>query len=77
VGIRFNYSNTSFVFLNCHLTSGQKEVNGRISDLKEVYTRSFDGSLKYQDYIMEDHDYKFLFGDLNFRIDMSYEETIE
>lgn len=26
---------------------------------------------------MEDHDYKFIFGDLNFRIEMTYEETIE
>ncbi len=24
--IRFNYEDTSFMFLNCHLTSGQKQV---------------------------------------------------
>jgi hypothetical protein len=44
--------------------------------LREIFTKSFDGSLKYQDYIMENHDYKFIFGDLNFRIDVTYEEAL-
>jgi hypothetical protein len=31
--IRFNFHDTSFMFMNCHLTSGQKKIKERISDL--------------------------------------------
>lgn len=35
--IRFNYEDTSFMFLNCHLTSGQKQVTERFNDLSQCY----------------------------------------
>ena len=31
--IRFNYEDTSFMLLNCHLTSGQNEVSDRFNNL--------------------------------------------
>ncbi len=43
VAIRFNFHDTSFMFMNCHLTSGQKKVKERISDL----THNLDESLNY------------------------------
>lgn len=76
VAIRFNYANTSFAFINCHLTSGQSQISERLQDINEIYKRSFDCSQKYQDFQIYSHDYKFLFGDLNFRIALSYEQTI-
>jgi phosphatidylinositol-3,4,5-trisphosphate 5-phosphatase 2 len=35
--IRFNYEDTSLMFLNCHLTSGQKQVTERFNDLQLCY----------------------------------------
>lgn len=48
----------------------------RLEDLREIYKRSFDCSQKYQDFMIYGHDYKFIFGDLNFRIALSYEQTL-
>ena len=36
--IRFTYNDTSFMFLNCHLTSGQKKVRERFNDLRQNYS---------------------------------------
>ena len=47
VAIRFNYDDTSFAFLNCHLASGQNHVGERLEDLREVWKRSFDCSQKF------------------------------
>ena len=58
------------MFINCHLTSGQNKVSERLEDLREIYRKVFDYSGKYQDYLIHNHDYKFIFGDLNFRIDL-------
>lgn len=44
VAIRFNLDNTSFAFINCHLSSGQSEIAERFEDLREIYKRSFDCS---------------------------------
>ena len=52
VAIRFNYDDTSFAFLNCHLTSGQKEIGERLENLREIWKRSFDCSQKFQDYMI-------------------------
>ena len=37
VAIRFNYEDTSFMFMNCHLTSGQNKVKERMADTKQNY----------------------------------------
>jgi hypothetical protein len=47
VAIRFNVDNSSFAFINCHLTSGQSQVSERLEDLREIYKKSFDCSQKY------------------------------
>lgn len=44
--IRFNFDDTSFMFMNCHLTSGQSKVKERFADTKQNYlsvTEVFDG----------------------------------
>lgn len=52
VAIRFNFDNSSFAFINCHLTSGQSKVSERLEDLREIYKKSFDCSQKYQDFMI-------------------------
>jgi len=44
VAIRFNYAQSSFAFINVHLTSGQNQVGERLEDIREIYKRSFDCS---------------------------------
>ena len=47
VAVRFNFDDSSFMFMNCHLTSGQKKVKERIADTKLCYnnvTAVFDAS---------------------------------
>ena len=73
VAIRFNFDHSSFAFINCHLSSGQGQTSERLEDLREIYKKSFDCSQKYQDFMIYQHDYKFIFGDLNFRINLPYE----
>lgn len=77
VAIRFNFDNSSFAFINCHLSSGQSQMSERLEDLREIYKKSFDCSQKYQDFMIKSHDYKFIFGDLNFRINLPYETCKE
>lgn len=35
--LRFNYDDTSFMFMNCHLTSGQKAMRERFADASKNY----------------------------------------
>ena len=45
VAIRFNFDDTSFMFMNCHLTSGQSKVKERFADTRQNYasvTQMFD-----------------------------------
>ena len=47
VAIRFNYNDSSIVFINCHLTSGQNKVPERLEDLRDIYRKVYDYSAKY------------------------------
>ena len=35
VSLRFNYDDTSFMLLNCHLTSGQSKTKQRLDDISQ------------------------------------------
>jgi len=49
VAISFKYLNKSFLFINCHLTAGQEETNGRNNDFKRINTK-----LNLEPYILKD-----------------------
>ena len=85
VAIRFNFEDTSFMFMNTHLTSGQKKSKERIADTKLTYsgvTQVFD-QFESQPVIPGIHDsfkrtqqdYQFIFGDMNFRCDLQCQEA--
>ena len=45
--LRFNFDDSSFMFMNCHLTSGQKKSKERFADARNCYqgvTNFFDQS---------------------------------
>ena len=87
VALRFNFEDTSFLFVNTHLTSGQKKVKERVADLNlcyeeacSVFSQNEMSSYKHIsgiDPCIPDkqgnglHDYSILFGDMNFRCDLS------
>ncbi|CAI2367177.1 unnamed protein product [Moneuplotes crassus] len=67
--IRFDISNFgSFAFVNCHFPSGAEESRNkyRIQAFTTIKTLPF-----------ETHDLKFIFGDLNFRVELEFDEVIE
>ena len=37
VSLRFNFDDSSFMFMNCHLTSGQSKVKQRVDDITQQY----------------------------------------
>jgi hypothetical protein len=74
VVIRFNIDNTSVIVANAHLESGKKHVDDRIFQFKEITNDCVIGK-RNRKYDFRSHDIRILFGDLNFRIEMSYDEA--
>ena len=74
--IRFDLDDTSIIFANTHLESGQKKVGARIEQFHEIQRQSFVDKNKSHKFPYEGHDLRFFFGDMNFRIDLTYENAI-
>ena len=71
----FQYSNKIFSIASGHLESGSKKNNKRIKTLEEILNRDINvDSEKVHKF--KDADYWILLGDLNFRIDLTYETAI-
>ena len=77
VGIRFNFEDTSFAFVNMHLESGQKATNIRLENMRQIYNDTFNdfsiANTQEKCYV----DFKCFFGDMNFRIDLPNPEVRE
>ncbi|KAG6828144.1 hypothetical protein H0H92_009030 [Tricholoma furcatifolium] len=78
VGVTLNLAGTTMLFLNSHLAAHEGKVNHRLSNLTKIKNElSVDDFLANDDprVMAEDltdkFDYTFLFGDLNFRLDIS------
>lgn len=66
VAIRFNYCDTSFCFVNAHLSAGINNVEERANDYISINNSiSFTGGRT-----IDQHDSVFWFGDLNYRISL-------
>ena len=68
VAVRLRLSGQSVCFLNCHLASGQENVGEREEQAKKILKETFTSTVL-------DHDIVYLFGDLNFRIDLPKESV--
>jgi len=87
VALRFNFDDTSFMFMNCHLTSGQNKAKERFADTRQAYagaTSFFDlhetqAMLPgiHDSFKRTQQDYQFIFGDTNFRCDLTNEQAKE
>ncbi|KRX06979.1 Endonuclease/exonuclease/phosphatase [Pseudocohnilembus persalinus] len=72
---RFEIMNTELCFVNTHLTSGANNESERFEDFEEIHKQSFqrEGMSKFQRKRIEQNDFVILMGDLNFRVNQSYE----
>jgi len=70
--IRFRLDDTSLCFVNCHLVAGHKKMDERVNNINDIHWKAFqkEGVGKKKEEKIENVDYKFLFGDLNFRINL-------
>lgn len=74
--IRFNFEDTSFVFCCSHLKAGSSHANSRTSEISEILSKNF--ALKnYKEMKFKEHDVQFIFGDLNFRVDLDLKNSME
>ena len=70
---RFNLLDTTICVLGCHLASGNEENDARKSQLIDIHNRAFQQEKlgKQNIYYVNEHDIKFICGDLNFRIPLN------
>ncbi|KAI6655435.1 synaptojanin-1 isoform X3 [Oopsacas minuta] len=79
VGVSFAYENTSFLFVNCHLTSGheQKRLAKRRANFRDIMKNLIFKSPHPHCDITNQFNYTFFFGDLNYRIDLEPDIILE
>jgi hypothetical protein len=73
VAMRFKIDDTTVAFLNCHLSSGKGEVEKRADMLRMILEQAFKKAKGL--YKAAEHDVIFIFGDLNFRIDLKNQDA--
>jgi phosphatidylinositol-bisphosphatase len=67
--VRFDFNNVSFAFSCCHLTSDLPKNEARIKELNDILTKSVLIS-NTKEMKFREHNIQFVFGDLNFRIEL-------
>ncbi|KAJ3694136.1 hypothetical protein LUZ60_009616 [Juncus effusus] len=81
ISVSMSIYQTLFCFVCTHLSSGEKgtDVVHRNSDVQEIHRRTLFSSVSGVDLPKNIHDHERIFwlGDLNYRIDLSYEKTHE
>ncbi|CAA7265565.1 unnamed protein product [Cyclocybe aegerita] len=78
VGISLNIEGTTYLFLNAHLAAHGGRMNHRLANLSKIkaeldvdhYLQEDDPRMAAED-LTDQFDFTFLFGDLNFRLDIS------
>ena len=79
VGISFCIDKTSFLFINCHLTSGheQKRLEKRRANYRDIMKNLiFKSTFPHCD-VTNQFNYVFFMGDLNYRLDLDFETILE
>eukprot|EP01102_Stenamoeba_stenopodia_P002821 TRINITY_DN1268_c0_g2_i8.p1 TRINITY_DN1268_c0_g2~~TRINITY_DN1268_c0_g2_i8.p1 ORF type:complete len:777 (-),score=178.74 TRINITY_DN1268_c0_g2_i8:51-2381(-) len=74
VAISFRVNDTPLCFVNCHLAAGQDKINDRNDNVKDIFNSLTLG--EGGDMCMSSA-YFFWFGDLNYRINLSYEVGVQ
>jgi len=85
IGISVKIYNTSFLFINCHLASGQKNIRQRNEDFEKILSEmelpreriAQERKIKQKSNLVDRFDYIFWSGDFNYRVNQTRESTIE
>lgn len=81
IAVSMSIYQTHFCFICCHLTSGEKDGDEqkRNADVQEIHRRTIFNSVSRVSTpkTIYDHERIFWLGDLNYRINLSYEKTHE
>ncbi len=72
--MRFNYYDTSIAVACCHLAAGSSNINARIGEISDLINKTFTGKKEMK---FKEHDIQFIFGDLNFRIDLDINACLQ
>mmetsp|Transcript_12774 Transcript_12774/g.21584 ORF Transcript_12774/g.21584 Transcript_12774/m.21584 type:complete len:355 (-) Transcript_12774:22-1086(-) len=75
VALRFSFLDTSFAFINVHLESGQNAMAQRLENVRQIFHDTFNDFAICNTQQKSQHDYKFFFGDMNFRVDLDNAEV--
>lgn len=69
---RFSICDSSLCFVNCHLSSGKENYQSRLQDLRKIFTEAFQKEKlgKIKDIGLSFSDQIFVFGNLNFRVEL-------
>ncbi|KAF8318496.1 DNase I-like protein [Clavulina sp. PMI_390] len=78
VGISLNVNGTTFLFINAHLAAHGNRVQARMANLAKIKAEleldhflPADDERSFAEDITDRYDHSFIFGDLNFRLDVS------
>ena len=74
VGIAFNIMETRICFISCHLAARPNNMHLRIHNFYDLMKNIRFGEKKVETSAC--HDYFFIFGDMNFRVDCKYSSRI-
>lgn len=85
IAIRFVYDHSSLCFVNCHLAAGQSHTQQRNADIEGILQSANFPHRNYADVFYHggdgamilDHEFCFLSGDLNYRINMNRSEVLK
>lgn len=66
---RFSLFDRTFAFASGHFAAGQNSAQQRIKELSQIVDLPLNCS-KTKEMLFKDHDFSFVFGDLNFRLDI-------
>lgn len=79
VTIRLRIFESTLCFTCCHLTAGYSKIEQRLDDLENIHSKTFQQSKVgvQNEALIEESDYVWLFGDLNFRVNGQFKEVKE
>eukprot|EP00300_Choanocystis_sp_HF-7_P021739 c20833_g1_i1.p1 GENE.c20833_g1_i1~~c20833_g1_i1.p1 ORF type:complete len:835 (+),score=212.35 c20833_g1_i1:127-2631(+) len=70
VALKFSIAGTELCFLSCHLAAHEDKVNRRNQDLQDIFKAASEGLDKFNTDVTNKYHHTFVFGDLNYRIDL-------
>ena len=77
VALRLRIYQTTICFTCAHLSAGQSKAKDRVDDFVQIHRKCFQQNKEgvQNEAEIEESDYKFFFGDLNFRINGQYNKV--